>query len=131
MKDLKMLAELMKAKKSPKLSPEFKSAKLGVLKGLHKDMGDLMKDDVKSLKKVTVAAPDAEGLKEGLKKAEDVVEEQAGEEGEGEEGEMCPMCSVGKCSEHEEDSEMPSSLEEVEAKIKELEALKMKLAQKE
>lgn len=128
MKDLKMLAELMKGKKAPKLSPEFKEAKMGVLKGLHKDMGDLMKDDVKSLKKVTVAAPSAEGLEEGLDKAKEMVEAKS--EGE-EDGEMCPMCESGECDEHEMDEEMPSSLEEIDAKIKELEALKLKLAQKE
>jgi CO dehydrogenase/acetyl-CoA synthase beta subunit len=60
-------------------------------------------DSIKNMKKVTVAADSEEGLKEGLKKAEDVIEKKMGEEEE-EEGEeeeeegseeapACPMMS--------------------------------------
>ena len=46
--------------------------------------GDMMADDMKSMKKVTIAAPDTEGLKMGLEKAEDVVEGMPGMEMEDE-----------------------------------------------
>ncbi len=56
-------------------------AKMGVLKELRKmamdDMGEPLKG---GMKKVTVAAPDEKGLKMGLDKAEDMVEQPEGEE---------------------------------------------------
>jgi hypothetical protein len=107
-----MLKKLMTKKKTGKVDPEYKSAKLGVLKDLHKTMGDMMGDDVKGVKKVTVAAPDKESLKAGLEKAEDLVDAE-----------------VPEMEEAEEES-APSSLEEIEAKIAELEKLKTKLAMK-
>jgi hypothetical protein len=109
----KMLEKLMEKKGKAKMDPEYKTAKMGVLKSLHGEMGKMMGEDVKGLKKVTVAAPDKESLKAGLEKAEDLVE------GEPLEGEM---------DEADMDAEeaMPESLEEIEAKIAELEELKAK-----
>jgi hypothetical protein len=73
MSDMKMFGKLMEKKGKGSLDPEYKSAKMDVLKALHKEMGDMMGSDLHGLKKVTVAAPDKEGLAEGLDKAEDML----------------------------------------------------------
>lgn len=113
-----MLSKFLSKKKPAKIDDSYKSAKMSVLKDLHKVMGNMMGDDVKGLQKVTVAAPDSDGLKAGLEKAEDLLGDKDDKlEGEPEvESEM---------------EETPSSLEEIEKKIAELEALKAKLAMKE
>lgn len=105
---MKELKELLGAKK--KIDPTEKEAKLAAIKGMRKMAGDMMADDMKSMKKVTVAAPDAEGLKEGLEKAEDVVEQMPGME---ESEDMEEMSD-------EEEMEMPESLEEIDAMMKKL-----------
>lgn len=57
-----------------------KKARMSVLQDMRKSAMDRMGDGMQGhLKKVTVAAPDTEMLKEGLKKAEDVVGELPGE----------------------------------------------------
>lgn len=91
-----------------------KDAKLNVLKHLRKMASDMMGDDVKGgmMKKVTVAAPTTEALKEGLDKAEEVVEEMPGEE-----------------ADYTDDMDMENCTpEELKAKIAELQAM---LAEKE
>ena len=81
----KRLKDLLfkKAKEGKFLSPEEKAAKIGVLGEVSDMMKEVMGND---LKKVTVAAPDAEGLKAGLEKAKEVVEKK--EEAEEKEEEM-------------------------------------------
>ncbi len=76
MSKLDMLQSLMEKKKAKGegMDDTYKSAKMGVLKDLHKHMSGLMGDDLKGLKKVTVAAPDSEGLEMGLSKAKDMLE---------------------------------------------------------
>lgn len=129
----KMLEELMKSKQKSPMSGEFKQAKGNVLKELMKAMDGMMLDDVKNLKKVTVAAKDDEGLKAGLEKAEDLVEAKLGEsedemESEDEESEdemeakeeSCPGCEEGcELCENED-----MDLMKLEEKIKKLEELK-------
>ncbi len=63
-----------------KLSPQEIQAKMDVIKELMQEMVEAMGGDVKSgmdemgaLKKVTVAAPDAESLEEGLDVAKEIV----------------------------------------------------------
>lgn len=68
MKDLK---EILGAKS--KIDPVEKEAKLAAIKGMRKMAGGMMSDDMKSMKKVTVAAPDEAGLEAGLEKAQDLV----------------------------------------------------------
>lgn len=70
MKDLKDLL----GKKS-KIDPIEKEAKLRAIKNMKKAAGDLMADEMKGMKKVTVAAPDEESLAEGLETAKDLTEE--------------------------------------------------------
>jgi hypothetical protein len=76
MKDLKgyMAEKFGKPKKADQLEKE---AKMSVVKDLRDAASDDMKESLKSgmMQKVTVAAPDKEGLKKGLEKAEDVLEE--------------------------------------------------------
>lgn len=109
---MKDFEKLMKKGEVKKMDPDVKSSKMSVLKELHKMMGGMMGDDLKQhmggLKKVTVAAPDKEGLEMGLNKAEELL-------GGKEEDSM-----------EEESEEMPMSDEEIEEKIKELQAMKSK-----
>lgn len=107
--DMKMLEKLMEKKGKASLDPEYKSAKMDVLKALHGEMGKMMGDDVRGLKKVTVASPDSEGLEQGLEKAKEMLE--GGEELD---------------EEMEDEAEM--SPEEIDAKIAELQALKAQKA---
>lgn len=69
-----MLKEMMKMKGEKKMNPMEKKAKLGVLEEILGMAEDEMGNELKGLKKVTVAAPSEEGLKEGLEKAEEIVE---------------------------------------------------------
>jgi len=72
--------------------------------------GDMMADDMKSMKKVTVAAPDQEGLEAGLEKAKDVVEEMPEMEDESPEDEMMEV--VESC-------ETPEDIDKLIAKLNE------------
>jgi hypothetical protein len=65
-------------KSSKKMSPMEAKAKLATLKSLMSDMDDMMMDGMKNAKgkmKVSVMANSPEALKEGLEKAEEVVED--------------------------------------------------------
>jgi hypothetical protein len=107
---------LMKKKKEGReMSPEEKQAKMGVLQDLKSQMSKHMADGIK---KVTVASDSPEGLKKGLEKAEDMVEEKlaSSEEPEMEDSE-----------ESEDEEEMIASPEEIDAKIQKLMELKKKL----
>ncbi len=82
-------------------------------KMMHDDMYSGMGDGLKSKKmnKVTVAAPDAEGLKKGLSKAQEIIAAKMGK-GEMEdeydmedEYEGCKECSGKGCESCEEESE--------------------------
>ena len=120
----KALEKLMEKKKDGKaLDPEYKKAKMSVLGSLHDEMKKMIGDDLHGLKKVTVASPDKEGLEEGLEKAKELVsaKDEAEEPAEEEKAELCPECGEM----HGEEGHM--SAEEIETKIKELEALKAKL----
>lgn len=105
-----------------KLSEVDKKASMNVLGDLRKMAQDEMKGKMASMKKVTVASDSKEGLKKGLEKAEDILE---GEE-------KCGMCSKTPCEceesedEYESDDSEEMSEEEIDAKIKELMALKAK-----
>lgn len=120
MKD-KMMKMLMDKKRSGKeLQPGEKEAKMKVIKDLRQMAEQIMKDDIKGMKKVTVASPTQEGLKEGLEKAEDILEsnsEDMSEESEDEE----------MSEEYAEESEEEMSEEEINAKLAELMAKKDKL----
>jgi len=131
--DSNALMKLMAKKKSETpLDPEYKKAKLGVLGDLHGEMGKLMGDDVKGLKKVTVASPDTSGLAEGLDKAKELLAGKAPEGSDAEEAAESPEEEKAEGDEGTDDTSSddaddaddkdPESMspEELEAKIKEL-----------
>ena len=79
MKDM-LMKKLMQAEAMPK---QEKSGKLAALKELIKQMDEIMSSDMDSpmedssmpeMQKVSIMAPDKEGLKQGLEKAEDILE---------------------------------------------------------
>lgn len=109
----------------------MKEAKLQVLKELKKLMSDEMAKDLKglrgeeelgtdSIKKVTVAAPDEEGLKKGLSKANELVGELGEKEDEEEE----------EYEEKEEEGMEMSDAEKLAKLEEELAALKAKMMAK-
>lgn len=114
MKDLKSLLGEKK-----KIDPIEKEAKLAAVKGMRKMAGDLMADEMKAMKKVTVAAPDNESLKAGLEKAEEVVEGMSEEmDQEDEYEDMSEM--VDKCETPEQIDELMQKLAEKKAELAKL-----------
>lgn len=71
----KLLME--KAKSGESMDDKEVAAKMGLLDSMDNMMDEIMVDN---LKKITIAAPDKEGLKEGLEKAEETLEEMPDEE---------------------------------------------------
>lgn len=106
-----------KKMKSEGMNAIDKEAKLAAVSEMKKMAEDAMSEKLGGLKKVTVAAPDDESLKQGLEKAEDIVESKLGESEDESEME----------EESEDESEMAMSEEELDKKIQELLALKEKL----
>jgi hypothetical protein len=120
MKDLKALM----GKKDEGDDSMKKDAKLSVLKNLRKMASDMMGEDLKGgmdMKKVTVAAPDDHSLKLGLEKAKSVVGDMPDESNEDE--------STESPDDDIEEGE-PTTPEEVDKKIAELQALKAHLLSK-
>lgn len=80
------LQKLMEKKKSSskELDPANKAAKMSMLEALKHEMSGMMSNDLHpdNLKKVSVAAPDKEGLAEGLDKAKDLISSPAEENSE-------------------------------------------------
>ncbi len=125
-----------KLKEGKKVKPEEMGAKKSVLQELRADMADKMGSKLGGLKKVSVAAPDAEGLKKGLEKAEDLVEgmpdlqDQSEEYSEGAADEMLEEAeesdAMAMPDEMSEESDRMSE-DEIDAKIQELLLKKQKL----
>ena len=113
------------------MSPNAKKAKLTALKEAHGMAKKMMEDDLKGLKKVTIASDSPEGLKAGLEKAEDLIEGEVEDSScEACEGEGCGECeeSEDESSDEESEDEQPElSEDELEAKIAELMKMKEKL----
>lgn len=130
---MKGLKEMMAAK-GKKIDPMAKEAKMGVLNNLKQLATNMMGNDVKGLKKVTVAAPDKQGLAQGLDKAKQLMSGHMGDDESGED----PMeeKSESPAMEHSEDQldmEMEKvkadpSLENIDALIQMLEAKKAELS---
>ena len=102
------------------MSPIEKKAKMNVLKDLNGQSSKLISD---GLKKVTVASDSKEGLKAGLDKAEEIIGENDSEDSE--KGIKADDQAEGY--EDQQDSAEPMSEDEIDAKIKELLAIKEKL----
>ena len=113
-----------KAKQGKFLSDEDKAAKMDILNELKDIAHEAMGKDLNGLKKITVASPTEEGLKEGLKVAEEKVEEKM--DSEDSEEEECSMCKEDElCPECKMKEDMMEKSEPVELskddKIKKLE----------
>ena len=119
---MKLLAKKAREQKGPMHGPKM-DAKAAMAKELSDSLGSDIMEGVKGMKKVTVASDSEEGLKEGLEKAEDVLESKMDKEDDESEEEM-------EDSEKEdmEDEEESSDLESEIAKLeKELEDKKKSL----
>lgn len=107
-----LLKKMMSKKKDCKMNDAEKAAKLKAITGM-KDMAEeAMSEGLSGLKKVTVAADSEEGLKEGLKKAEEVVAD---------------VDDLDEDEAEDSDEELALSEDEIDEKIKELMALKEKM----
>jgi ubiquinone biosynthesis protein UbiJ len=112
---LKLLAKKAKEQGGVRQDKHME-AKAAVAKELSDVLGGDLADDIKGLKKVTVASNSEEGLKKGLEKAEDIVGRKLGMEGDMEESE-----DEMEESEDERDSEEEESSEEESDDISEVE----------
>lgn len=120
-------------KSGKKMSPMEAKAKLASLKDLMKEMDDMMLGDMKGKKgmaKVSVMSDSPEGLKEGLEKAEDVLEGESEDESEVTLPKFGSKQKSGALMEEEEfeedsiDDSEDSSEEDLDRKIAELMAKK-------
>lgn len=110
---------MAKKKGSKDMNPDESSAKMDVLKELKSMLSADDGEELKGLKKVTIAAPDKEGLAKGLQKAEEMVGTPAEESAEP---------SHEEAQEHQGDEH---TVESIEAKIKELMDKKEELLKKQ
>lgn len=84
---MKELMEMLKKKKKNKEMSKGMDTKMEMLEQLKELAAKMMGEDLGSLKKVTVASDDEEGLKAGLKKAKELLGSEDGEDEE--EDEYC------------------------------------------
>lgn len=129
---MKDFQELMAKKGKSKIDPKYKSAKLGMLDELKTAMEDGMAEDVRGLKKVSVAAPSKEGLEEGLEKAKELLsgsEEKSPLESKDDAGSM--MKEAAEEAEEMVSEEAPAEESEVHPNdpMLEIAALKKELAE--
>lgn len=112
------ILEKLKGLKKRKLSDEEKEAKLGALEKYSGKSKEGMLERLGGVKKVSVIAKDKDGLEEGLDKAKEILEDEDLEESE--------LSDDFENEQDEEDSddEDELSLDDIEEKIRELEALK-------
>ena len=95
-------------------------AKAAAIKNLMEEMRSLMGSDLKDgLKKVTVASDSSEGLKEGLDKAQSLMEEMPEEESE-----ESPELEASEDEEVEHGSDEERKIAELEKQLQELKAKK-------
>lgn len=118
LKDLMSMGDEPSEEKSPEDMAKMK-AKMEVIEELRQMAADMMGEGLKNgMSKVTVAADDEEGLKEGLEMAEDVVEE-------GPEAMMAKKSdSYEPMSEEMDEEDEYSSPEDIDAKIAKLMEMK-------
>jgi hypothetical protein len=127
------LEKLMEKKKGKKLSENEIAAKSSVLKDLSDTASDMMKDKLSGLKKVTVAAPDKDKLKEGLKLAEKITDKMPNGEDSGmedakeHEEEMVAEAEHDGQEEESDESEEAGEEKTKEELLAELERLKAKI----
>lgn len=132
-----LMKRMAMKKDKPKLNDVEKEAKLSVLNSLKSDMENMLGDNLKGIKKVTVASDSPQGLDMGLKKAQDLVHEHSDDESsedQAHEASESPEFEQGEEEgEHEmepsdEDDQM--SEEELDSKLQKLMKLKEKMKSK-
>lgn len=116
-------------KKGKKISPIEQRAKSDVLAKLRGEASDSMGEKLNGLKKVSVAAPDEEGLKAGLDKAKELLGEDQ-EDDEASEYEVSEP-DAAPSEKNEEDMYKDCTPEELQEKIDMLTKLKEEAVQKE
>lgn len=104
-------------KKGEEISPEKLEAKKNAVSEMRDLAASMMGDHLKGLKKVTVAAPDKQGLEEGLDKAKEIAHKLPIAEDEDDESSESPDMEAS-----EEDSE-GADIDSPEEQQKELEAM--------
>lgn len=109
--------------KKKQMSENEKKAKLAALKGAHGMASDMIKGNLKGLKKVTIASDSEEGLKKGLDKAEEFLGEQESEDEEMSESEQ----DESEGFEDQQDESEPMDEDELNAEIERLMKLREKL----
>ena len=117
---MKLLAKKAKEQKGPMHGPRM-DAKAAMAKELSDSLGSDIMGGIEGMKKVTVASDSEKGLKEGLEKAEDVLESKM--EKEDEEGDSEEEMSDEEESSPDLESEIAELEKELEDKKK---ALKLK-----
>jgi len=100
-----------------------KKVMMSTLMDLKKEMSKLMSNDIKGLKKVTVASPTGEGLEAGLDKAKELVDTTEESE-EKPEGDFKFPSEKPEMEHSEEVSEEDMTVEQLDEKIAELQAIK-------
>lgn len=104
-----LLAKLMAKKGADdEMDPDYKSSKLAVLQQLKDEMSKMMAGDLHGaagLKKVTVAAPDADGLKDGLAKAQDLMGKGEVLDDDSHEGELDDGDEAPEADDHEHEAD--------------------------
>lgn len=118
--DSKFMKMMAKKKEEGPMDDMHKAAKMSTLQSLRDEMSNMMKGDLHGggMKHVEVAAPDSEGISDGLDKAKEMIG------GEGEESSESPEAEA---SEHDPMSEHPGdeiSDEEIDQLMSLLEKLK-------
>jgi hypothetical protein len=120
-------------KSGKKMSPMEAKGKLASLQELIKDMDDIMMKgmkDKKGMAKISVMSDSPEGLKAGLEKAEDVIEDESNKESEitlpkfGSKQKSGALMEEEEFEEDSQDDSEDSSEEELDRKIAELMAKK-------
>jgi hypothetical protein len=107
MEDFMKMLQKKQKEQGPQDEKKMK-AKAFMAKELSDTLGQDIAEDMKGMSKVTVASDSEEGLKKGLEKAEDVVEEKMDSEDESED------------MEEKEEPEMEESSDDLKSQIEEL-----------
>ena len=117
---MKLLAKKAKEQKGPMHGPRM-DAKAAMAKELSDSLGSDIMGGIEGMKKVTVASDSEKGLKEGLEKAEDVLESKMEKEDEASDSEE-------EMSDEEESSpDLESEIAELEKELEDKKkALKLK-----
>lgn len=114
-----LFKKMMEKKKGSKMDDLEKDSKMKAVCAMKEMAEQAMSEKLGGLKKVTVASDSEEGLKEGLEKAEDVVEDKLALS---EEPDMEDDDDL-----EEEDEDLALSADDLDAKIQKLLALKEKM----